>query len=211
MLKKETKRRILSVIVPPFSAFLLKLLYFTCKVRFHGAKFPKTNTIFATWHGELIMTPFCYKKLQHKNRSVCVITSPHFDGQLIDKIIKLIAGGESIQGSSSKDGAKALMGAIRRLKKPKNDLAIAPDGPRGPRHEVAQGIVILSQRLNVPIVTVNCDASSFWEFKSWDKMFLPKPFSKIDFFIGESFLLTGLSMDEGIKKVKEKLLENAHV
>lgn len=211
MLKKETKRKILSFFVPIFGAFLLRLIYFTCKVNFHGKDFPKDTCIYATWHGELIMTPFCYNKLQDKNRIVSVITSPHFDGQLIGKVIEKLASSESIAGSSSKDGAKALIRALRVLKKPNYDLAIAPDGPRGPRHVVAQGIVALSQRLHVPIVTVNCKASSYWEFKSWDKMFLPKPFSKIDFYVGESFLLDGLEMKEAIKKVKGKLMENAHV
>lgn len=213
MLKKETKREILAKIVPPLGAFLLKTIYFTCKVRFHGDRFFDTNTIYASWHGEIVMSPFCYLKMQEdKTREICVITSRHFDGRLIGNILKrVVANSKTIEGSSSKGGSKALVGAIRFLKRPKCDIAISPDGPRGPRHTVAQGIVVLSQRLNVPIVTINCKSSSCWRFKSWDKMFLPKPFSTIDFFISKPFYLEGLSLEEGKQKVKEKLMENAYV
>lgn len=151
---------------------------------------------------------FLLQSKKRKNRNVCVMTSPHFDGQLIDKIIRKITNGDTIKGSSNKDGAKVLRQAFKVLKSKNLDLAIAPDGPRGPRHKAAQGIVVLSQRLKVPIVTVNCKASSFWQFNSWDKMFLPKPFSRIDFYIGEPFLLEGLDMNDGMKKVQERLMKN---
>ncbi len=157
------------------------------------------------------MTPFCYIKKQDKTRTVCVMTSPHFDGQLIGKIFQKMTGGISVEGSSSKDGAKALMKSIRVLKKPNFDMAISPDGPRGPRHSVAPGVVMLSQRLNIPIVTINTRSSSNWKFNTWDKMFLPKPFSKIDFYLSEPFYLDGLDIEQASKKVKDKLMENAHV
>lgn len=211
MLKKETKRGVISVIAPPLASFLLKFIYFTCKVRFHGSDFPHENAIYASWHGEMVMTPFCYLKMQTIKRSICVITSRHFDGRMIGEVLKkIVKGGKSVEGSSSKGGSKSLRVAMKILKDG-DDLAIAPDGPRGPRHSVAQGIVILSQRMNVPIVVLNCKASSSWRFKSWDRMFLPKPFSRIDFFVSEPFYLDGLDVKEGRKKVKDMLMENADV
>ncbi len=213
MLKKATKRRIIYIVVPPLVTFLLRLLYFTCKVSFKGNfdSIEQPNTIYVTWHGELIMTPFCYPEVGNKQKSVYVMTSEHFDGQLIGKIFNNITGGKSVKGSSRRGGVKALVGALRVLKQKNSDLAIAPDGPRGPRHSVAQGVVALSQKLNLPIVAINCKPTSCWKFKTWDNMFLPKPFSKIEFFLSEPFYLDGLNMDDAKQKVKDKLMENAYV
>ncbi len=210
MLSKTRKRQILLKLVPSLGAWLLKLLYLSCKVRFNGSKFPEQNAIYATWHGELIMTPFCYKKLQPHPFQVCVMTSEHFDGQLIAGVIQKIAGGFSIKGSTRKGGARVLIEALKVLKQKHTNLAISPDGPKGPRHEVAQGAVVIAQKLKLPIVTVNCTADRYWEFSSWDKMFLPKPFSRVDFYVSESFYLNELSLEEGIKKLKEKMMEHAH-
>ncbi len=211
MLKKETKRKILSTIVPPIGSFLFKLIYLTCKARFHGSKLPKTNSIYVYWHGEIITLPLCYKNMQEKNQKTFIITSLHFDGQLMHKTLSKIHKLYMIKGSSYKGGVKALIGAIRVLKQKNNNVGIALDGPRGPRHSVANGAVILSQKINIPIVAVNSNVSSFWQFNSWDKMVLPKPFSTIDFYISKPFLLNGLSLEEGKQKIKEKLMKHTQI
>ncbi len=211
MLKKQTKRKILLYILPVIASFLLKLIYLTCRVKFHGSKFPKQNAIYACWHGELLMLPFCYMSLKNESQQISVMVSPHFDGQLISKTLKLIGGSGSINGSSSRGGVRALMEALKILKQENRSLAISPDGPRGPRHNVAGGIVAISQKLQVPIVAVNAKAHNFWQFKSWDKMFLPKPFSKLEFFVSEPFYLDGLERDVAREKVRQQLLKNAQI
>ncbi|MBS9778912.1 MAG: lysophospholipid acyltransferase family protein [Campylobacteraceae bacterium] len=209
MLKKETKRKILLCILPSIASFFLKLIYLTCRVKFHGSKFPTRNAIYACWHGELLMLPFCYMGLKNENQQISVMVSPHFDGQLISKTLDLIGSSENINGSSSRGGARALMGALKILKQENRSLAISPDGPRGPRHSVASGIVAISQKLKVPIVAVNAKAQNCWQFKSWDKMFLPKPFSKLDFFVSEPFYLDGLELEVAKEKVKNELMKHA--
>ncbi len=159
----------------------------------------------------MLLSPFCYNHFSHRGFTNTIITSTHFDGRLVGKIIADLGGATTLQGSSSKGGAKALIASMRLLKKQNNNIFIAPDGPRGPRHEVAQGAVVLSQKLNIPIATVSVKPSRAWEFNSWDKMILPKPFSRIDFYMGEPFYLDGLSLEEGKVKTKEKLMENAYV
>lgn len=209
MLKKATKRKILYAILSPLVILLLKFIYATCKVCFHG-DFVKQNSILAGWHGEILLMPFCYKKKNIYNKTFCVIASPHGDGQFIAKIIRFFVGGVIISGSSKKGGSNALRQSLKLLKKPGYDLAIAPDGPRGPRHSVAQGCVVISQLLNIPIQAVNLQCSSFWEFNTWDKMRLPKPFSKIEFHISEPFFLKDLELEEAKSIIKQRLGDNAH-
>jgi len=142
-----------------------------------------------------------------KSTEIDTVISEHFDGELIARVVGLYKGG-SIRGSSTKGAIKVLKLSFKSLAK-KRDLGITPDGPKGPRHSVADGIVLISKKKNVPIVTFNCKPTSYWQLKSWDKFIIPKPFSTLDIFIGEPFFLNDLTMEESKKLIKERLCENA--
>ncbi len=98
------------------------------------------------------MQPFNYRKLK-LNGKVSALISQHKDGEAITRTVEYL-GIHSIRGSSSKGGAKALISAIKEIKA-KNDVAITPDGPRGPRHSVADGIVAISKKTNARILIFN--------------------------------------------------------
>lgn len=133
--------------------------------------------------------------------------SEHFDGEIISRLIGYF-GLESIRGSSKKGAAKVLIAAIRKLKEG-YDIAITPDGPRGPRHSVQNGIVAISRKTGASIVAFNCRPSSFWQLKSWDRFVIPKPFCTLVFRASAPFGLDGLSDEEAKELVKKRLLENA--
>lgn len=207
LFSKLNQRRFLLWIVPPLAFVLIKLLYFTCKKKFHintnGSHMP---SIYAFWHGELLMLPLAYIDYAHKT-SLDAMISRHFDGELIAKLILLLGGG-SIRGSSSKGGTEALRAAIRSLRNGR-DVAITPDGPRGPRHSVAEGVVAIAAMKKVPIITMNCKPSRYWKLKSWDEFCIPKPFSTLEFYFGDPFFIHEMSMDEAKALIKNKLLEHA--
>lgn len=209
MLSKKTKKKVLAFLAQSLAPKLLYLIYLTCKKNFFGDKLPQESCLLVTWHGEMLMMAFCYNKVKQTNKKVSVIASTHGDGQLMGNILIELTKGKIINGSSSKKALKALLEAMKDIKSGHYNVAIAPDGPRGPRHSVAGGVVTLSQKTHTPIVTFNCKASSVWQLKSWDKMFLPKPFCRLDFYIGEPFLLDELSIEEGKQKVQERLMLNA--
>ena len=77
-----------------------------------------------------------------------------------------------------------------------DDIIITPDGPRGPYHSISDGAILLAHKKNVKIRILNYEASRFWQFKSWDKMILPKPFSKIVYRLSEPLDVSQLSKDE---------------
>lgn len=161
--------------------------------------------IVAFWHGELLMQPFLYKKL--RDRDVYAMISEHSDGEIIAKLIEFF-GFKSIRGSSRRGGAKALIGAIKKLKEG-NDIAITPDGPKGPRFSVANGVVAIAKKNRVKIIIFNYKVDRYWRFNSWDKFIVPKPFSRIEFFASEPFSIEEFSDEEAKKYIKERLLENA--
>ncbi len=133
--------------------------------------------------------------------------SEHFDGEIIAKIISFF-GFSSIRGSSSKGGARVLIEAIKTAKSGE-DIAITPDGPRGPRHSVADGIVALSQKTGAKIVVFNYQASKFWQLKSWDRFVIPKPFSKISFFADKVLDISGLETKKAKELIREQMLKDA--
>lgn len=194
-------------VVPFIMQLIVRFIYLTNKKVFHHAKVNEDESyIVAFWHGELLMQPFNYQHLRPKGK-VSAMISEHKDGEAITKTVEYL-GIDSIRGSSSRGGAKALIGAIKELKGG-DDIAITPDGPRGPRHSVADGIVAIHKKTNAKILVFNCKPTKYWQFKSWDKFIVPKPFGTLEFFIQEPLCLEGLEMEEAKELVREKMLINA--
>ena len=60
------------------------------------------------------------------------------------------------------------------------DIAITPDGPRGPNYNIAPGILRLAQHAGVGVVPVDIQLSRYWRIgKRWDALWIPKPFARI--------------------------------
>ncbi|RXJ67174.1 hypothetical protein CRV08_11320 [Halarcobacter ebronensis] len=194
-------------VVPFIMQLIVRFIYLTNKKVFHHPEVnPKEPFIVAFWHGELLMQPFNYQRLKPKGK-VSAMISEHKDGEAITRTVEYL-GIDSIRGSSTRGGAKALIGAIKELKAG-DDIAITPDGPRGPRHSVADGIVAISQKTNARILVFNCRPTRYWQFNSWDKFIIPKPFGKLEFFIQEPLDISSYTVEEAKELIKEKMLINA--
>lgn len=210
-LQKILLQKILLYVIPFFSFIVVRILAFLCrfeyKISSQTLDFIKANQTFivAFWHGELFMQPIVLRHF-YKNRKVYVLISQHFDGEIISRLVKFFKI-YSLRGSSSKGAIKALLKAIKKLQK-QNLVAITPDGPRGPYHSIADGIVLLSQKSNKPIIISRIYYHNAWEFKSWDRFKIPKPFSKITCTIKEPFLLENLSLQKSKEHIKAKMEED---
>jgi lysophospholipid acyltransferase (LPLAT)-like uncharacterized protein len=184
----------------------VSLIYLTNKKRFHipskSLAELETPFIIASWHGELLMTPYVYKKLRSEDKLVNLI-SDHRDGQMISKVMSFF-GIDAVRGSSRQNPAKALIGAIKKAKSG-YDLGITPDGPKGPIFSVANGIIAVSQRQNIPIIALNVVPSKYKLASSWDRFIIPKFFGTIDFYASEPFYLSDLDNEEAKELVREKL------
>lgn len=203
-MRKRLLRSLLLFLIPPVGALLIRLFYLSCKKVFHLPKeVPNEPAIMALWHGDLFFIPFIYFKIR-KKPDVSMVISEHFDGQIIAKTnsyLKL----KSIYGSSTRSGAKVLISAMRVLRNG-GDVGITPDGPKGPRHEVAEGIIIMAQKTNSKIVVLSCVPKSYWQLKSWDKFTIPKPFTRVDLYASEPIDITGMQREEARALIKEQML-----
>jgi len=208
--KLSLKKRLFFRVAGYLIFILIWCIFLTCRVKFTPTKLPEKPCVVVFWHGRLAMMSFAYRRWWLRDfgkRRAKVIISDHKDGEIITRVISHFGIG-AIRGSSFKGGARALMGAIKEIKNG-TDVIITPDGPRGPLHSVADGAVILAQRLNLDIYALNYEASSFWKFRSWDEMVLPKPFSRINYSLSAPLSLTGLSLDAGKEAIRQLLFASA--
>jgi lysophospholipid acyltransferase (LPLAT)-like uncharacterized protein len=158
---------------------LLRLLGMTWRIRvINGAssvdrmRRERQPIVFALWHGDLL--PLLY---QHRNEGVSVLISEHRDGELIARVAESL-GFRTVRGSSSRGASRALVGLTRELTSG-HDVAITPDGPRGPARSFAPGALIAAQRGNGAVIAVGLAAKSAWRLRSWDRFVIPKPFSSL--------------------------------
>jgi lysophospholipid acyltransferase (LPLAT)-like uncharacterized protein len=196
-----------TTLLPYLAYFVIKFIYFTNKKVFHHPKLVDGEAyIFVAWHGDLVCQPMNYFK-NRPNGTIKTLISQSKDGEIISRIYSLFGGG-SIRGSSSKGATKALISTIREIKSGV-DIAITPDGPRGPMHTVADGVIAIAKKSGARIVVLNSKPKSYWQFNSWDKFFLPKPFGRIDFFMSEPFDVSDLEFEEARSFIKNKMMINA--
>ncbi len=185
------------------------IIYLSCRKKFHIAEELKdTNCIAMFWHGEFLMLPFAYLQLRKKPK-IFVVTSKHFHGELIARICACF-GFKTIRGSTNyngvdRGGIKVLLQSFKSLKEGW-DMGITPDGPRGPYHSIADGVVAMGQKTQVPLSAFCVRCEKFWELGTWDRFQIPKPFSKIEFFLTKPFLLDhSLSILEAKTKIYKKM------
>jgi len=160
------------------------------------------HVIYVFWHGRLLMMA-----LICRGRRAGVMISHHGDGELITRIIRYF-GYYSVRGSSSQDGMAALRKLAREIKTgPGSDAGIAPDGPRGPRHQAQSGAVLLARLTGCPLIPVAFGASKGKFLSSWDRFFIPYPFSKGVFIFGDPIWV---AQEENRASMEEKrqLLED---
>ena len=140
-----------------------------------------TPIVFAFWHGhELAMIGFS------KHYKFATMTSVSSDGQLMEKVLNWM-GAKTSKGSSSRNAVQGLKGLLRLAKS--GYIPVVPvDGPRGPIYEPKPGVFEISRLLGAKIYPGGVAASSSYLFeKSWNKTFLPLPFSKVHISWGEPF------------------------
>ncbi len=138
------------------------------------------SLIFAHWHrDELSLVQFVPRY------RIATMTSTSKDGQLIDFVIRKL-GGATSKGSSTRGGAQALIGLTRLMLEEKRCASMAVDGPRGPIFKPKPGVFELSRFAGAYIAPTGVASSNRFVFeKAWNKVRLPKPFSRVVIRFGE--------------------------
>jgi lysophospholipid acyltransferase (LPLAT)-like uncharacterized protein len=139
--------------------------------------------IWVFWHNRLFTVPYLKERWFPHLRG-CVLTSPSGDGQIIADVCAAF-GMEAARGSSSKP-EKGMSALIKMAEKARAgfDLGITPDGPRGPCYALNPGTVKLAQLTGLKIMPVHVQYDRPWQFRTWDRFQLPRPFSRVRIILG---------------------------
>ena len=145
---------------------------------------PRGAMIFAFWHNRLFLMPYLFRKhwRTRQHDRVAVLVSASRDGEKLARVLSrfnLVC----VRGSSSRRGKEALR-ELTRLVQHGYDAGITPDGPRGPRYRVQEGVVSLAQLTGAPITPVSYTLSCKITFRSWDAFMLPVPLTRATLRIG---------------------------
>lgn len=162
------------------------------------------NVILSLWHDQLLMMA-----AEYHGPKASVLISASKDGELIARTISYFKIG-AIRGSSSRGGQSAFRAMVALGQEPM-DIVFTPDGPRGPRHEIKDGVVQLARVTGRPIVPVAFACSNGHRFNSWDRFLLPYPWGKGVYSIGaQIYYAQGEKLEDFRHRVQQAMDDNQH-
>jgi len=173
---KKWRRRIQMFLMERLGPGFFRLLSATWRVQRGGVEHGIENAkpvAYAVWH-ESIPAGLTL----HRNRDFCVMISHHHDGELVERVARRY-GFRTARGSSTRGG----FGAMRQMLRDAKDapgLVVTPDGPQGPAHKIAPGLLWIAGVTGRPMVALGFAASRAWRAKkSWDNMIVPLPWARV--------------------------------
>ncbi len=178
------------------------VLGLSCKTKWHGRghieklKAESKPWIYSTWHNNVSTGAWVIR-----NQNIGIMISDSKDGEIVNRCVRKF-GNYGIRGSSSRGASAATRAALKVLRKG-DSIGITPDGPRGPRHELQEGILFLAAASGAPIIPfhVECDRQKVFE-KSWDGHKIPKPFTTVHAMVGEPIYIDKAELKANPEKVK---------
>ncbi|MCF8240442.1 MAG: lysophospholipid acyltransferase family protein [Melioribacteraceae bacterium] len=168
-INRSLLRRIGLSILPDLTGLLCR----SVKIEFTNKKIideltkQNQNYVLAFWHGTMLLPWFL-----HGNKNFAALVSLSKDGELLTKVLERW-NYELARGSSNLGGKEALELLLEKGREGFS-IAITPDGPTGPRHEMKAGAVVAAKKLQIPLVLMGIGFKDFYKLKSWDLFEIPK-------------------------------------
>jgi len=188
----------------------MRLLAATLRYRVNGGRGPAKlldePVIFALWHNRLGLCMKVYKSFvrpHHPHDHLAALISASKDGAFLATILQNF-GVEPVRGSSSRRGSQALL-ELASWAERGYDLAVTPDGPRGPCYAVQEGVIALAQVTGLAIIPYSCQVDWKIRVKSWDRFQIPLPFSHCEMTFGEPIRVPREATDAERAQLGEQL------
>lgn len=134
------------------------------------------------WAGKGVVFVFRHQHMLpllhlHRGEGIVVLASEHRDGEIVARALTRRGFGV-IRGSSTRGGSRALRSLLAAARAG-SDLAVTPDGPRGPAGAFKPGVLVAAQLSGAPVIPIAVDVAGRWEAPSWDRLVIPRPFSRV--------------------------------
>jgi lysophospholipid acyltransferase (LPLAT)-like uncharacterized protein len=197
-------KRVVEAAAPPLAYYYLRLLQATTRRRYvnrealdraraHGREY-----ILAFWHSRLVMMRFGYPDAR-----AVVLQSQHRDSRMLARVMSRFQTGQ-VWGSTTRGGMTAVREVLRRVEQG-HDIAIAPDGPRGPRQRAQSGVVTIAALSGKAIVPLTYSARPCRRLGSWDRMLVPYPFARALYVYGEPIVVDRRADEAERERVRQAL------
>jgi lysophospholipid acyltransferase (LPLAT)-like uncharacterized protein len=151
------------------------------------------------WHGRMIQIP----NLWRYKMPIHLLASGHRDGRLVLQMVQRF-GIQPIVGSSSRGGTQALLTMVQVIRSG-GCIALAPDGPRGPRMRATPGVITLAKLTGVPIFPVTFSTVHGRVLTTWDRFLLPLPFGRGVVIYGEPLTVPADADDAALEAARATL------
>ncbi len=173
------KQRWAGPLATELTARLVRLLAVTWRYRVRGwqhvqaAREAGRPIIYVLWHSRIL--PLLYHR---RGEGMALLISRHRDGGYLAELSERW-GYRVVRGSSQRGGEAGLLGLVRHLRSG-GEVALTPDGPRGPAEQVKPGALAAAQHADALVVAAGARASSAWWIRSWDRFCIPKPYAAVE-------------------------------
>ena len=157
--------------------------------------------IISFWHACIVPATYLFR-----NVGIRVMSSNSYDGEYMGRIIHRF-GFVAVKGSSSRNAVRALLG-LRRALQQGWAVAFSIDGPRGPRYQVKPGPVALARSSGVPLSTFHIAVKNAWVLNTWDRLIIPKPFSRILMRFGKLIPVPAEASEEDLERYQQELQDS---
>jgi lysophospholipid acyltransferase (LPLAT)-like uncharacterized protein len=199
------QRIILRLIIAVGSSFirLIGPTLRVCVSREEGSQQTITQRPLVTsfWHACIIPCTYVFRDF-----GVRVMSSNSYDGEYMGRIIRKF-GFVAVKGSSSRNAVRALLG-LRRALQESWTVAFSIDGPRGPRHQVKPGPVALARSSGIPMSMFHMALDRGWVLNTWDRLVIPKPFSRVLLRFGTLIPVPANATDEDLANYQQQLQDS---
>jgi lysophospholipid acyltransferase (LPLAT)-like uncharacterized protein len=169
---------------------------------------PPGPAVYCVWHNRLalcMISYFSYVKKHNRTAGLAAMVSASKDGGLLAGVLECF-GVQPVRGSSSRRGPQALR-ELTTWARRGYDLAITPDGPRGPCYVAQDGVISLAQLTGMPIVPVSYQLGWKIKLRSWDRFQIPLPFSRCEMFYEKPILVPREASEAEREKFRRHLEE----
>jgi lysophospholipid acyltransferase (LPLAT)-like uncharacterized protein len=197
-------QRVAAVVGPALLTLALRALGATLRLRLvdNGGLMARwergEQVIVAFWHNRLIVMP-----LVARDAPICILVSHHRDGEIATQALGAW-GINTVRGSASRGAVGGFLRLVEAYRRGYN-LAVIPDGPRGPRYAAKPGVIRLAKATGAPIYPVSYAASRALRLRSWDELLIPLPFARVTVMVGEPMAVSRHAGSEELEEHRQSL------
>lgn len=210
---RPTAEFLLLRLAPPLISGVLRLIGRSLRIEYRGLD-PLLErwqhgdpTLLSFWHNRVLLMPVVAARRKQRNESgalgICILNSLSRDGEIATRTLERW-GVESVRGSTARGGAGGFLQLLRAHRRGL-DLALVPDGSRGPRYVAKPGALHLARATASPLWPVSWAASRFIQLRSWDRLIVPLPFARVVFVAGSPLTVARSADDSEIEGARAEL------